>query len=69
MLLGFAVRGYFSLYHLLAVSFAPQLAQVVTDRFVARMFPFVAFVGLGILFLLVDIIFIPADRWVNEPPE
>ena len=69
MLLGFAVRGYFSLYHLLAVSFAPQLAQVVTDRLVARMFPSVAFAGLAVLFLLVDILFIPGDRWVTEPPE
>lgn len=67
MLLGLAVRGYFSLYHLLAVSFAPQLAQVVTDRFVARMFPSGAFIGLAVLFLLVDILFIPADRSVNEP--
>ncbi len=65
MLLGIAVRGYFSLYHLLAVSFAPQLAQAVTDSFVARMFPSAAFVGLAVLFLLVDIIFIPGDRWVS----
>jgi hypothetical protein len=67
MLLGFAVRGYFSLYHLLAVSFAPQLARVVTDSFVARMFPSAAFIGLAVIFLLVDILFIPGDRWVNEP--
>ena len=40
------------------------------DRpFVARMFPSAAFVGLGVIFLLVDILFIPADRWVSEPPE
>ena len=67
MLLGFAVRGYFSLYHLLAVSFRPQLVQVVTDSFVARMFPSAAFIGLAVIFLLVDILFIPGDRWVNEP--
>jgi hypothetical protein len=66
MLLGLAVRGYFSLYHLLAVDFAPQLAQVVTDRFVVRMFPTAAFIGLAVLFLLVDILFIPGDRWVSE---
>jgi hypothetical protein len=67
MLLGIAVRGYFSLYHLLAVTFAPQLAQGVTDTFVARMFPSAAFAGLAVIFLLVDILFIPADRWVSEP--
>ncbi len=66
MLLGIAVRGWFSLYHLLAVTFEPQLAQVVTDRFVARMFPSAAFVALAVLFLLVDILFIPGDRWVSE---
>jgi len=65
MLLGIAVRGWFSLYHLLAVSFAPQLAHVVTDSLVARMFPSAAFVGLAVLFLLVDILFIPGDRWVS----
>jgi hypothetical protein len=67
MLLGIAVRGYFSLYHLLAVSFAPQLARAVTDSFVARMFPSAAFIALAVLFLLVDIIFIPGDRWVSGP--
>ncbi len=69
MLLGIAVRGYFSLYHFLAVSFAPQLAKVLTDPFVARMFPSAAFMGLAVLFLLVDILFIPGDRWVSEPRE
>jgi hypothetical protein len=67
MLLGFAVRGYFSLYHLLAVSFAPQLSQVVTDSFVARMFPSAVFIGLAVLFLLADILFLRGDRWVSEP--
>jgi hypothetical protein len=67
MLLGIATRAYFSLYHLLAVSFSPQLAQIVTDVLVARMFPSVAFVGLAVIFLLVDILFIPSDRWQSEP--
>ncbi|MGO9308609.1 MAG: hypothetical protein ACLQDL_06255 [Spirochaetia bacterium] len=67
MVLGIAVRGYFSLYHFLAVSFAPQLAQAVTDSFVVRMFPPAVFICLGVIFLLMDILFIPADRWVSEP--
>jgi hypothetical protein len=66
MLLGIAVRGWFSLYHLLAVTFAPQLAKAVTDTFVTRMFPSAVFVGLAVLFFLVDILFIPGDRWVTE---
>jgi hypothetical protein len=65
MLLGIAVRGYFSLYHLLAVSFAPQLARAATDSFVARMFPSGVFIGLAVLFVLVDIIFIPGERWAS----
>jgi hypothetical protein len=67
MLLGIAVRGYFSLYHLLASDFVPQLSRVVTDGFVVRMFPTAAFVGLGVIFLLVDILFLSGDRWVSEP--
>jgi hypothetical protein len=67
MVLGLAVRGYFSLYHLLAVSFAPQLAQVMSDRFVARMFPSLTFAALAVLLVLVDILFIPGGRWANEP--
>lgn len=66
MLLGIAVRGWFSLYHLLAVTFAPQLTKAVTDAFVTRMFPSAVFIGLAVLFLLVDILFIPGDRWVRE---
>ena len=68
MLLVIAVRGYFSLYHLLAVSLAPQIAQLVTDRLLAQMFPAVALAALGVVLLLVDIIYIPADRWLKEKP-
>lgn len=65
MLLVIAVRGYFSLYHLLATTIAPQIAAAVTDRFMVRMFPSAAFAALGILLILVDIIFIPPDRWAR----
>ena len=66
MLLVIAVRGYFSLYHLLAVSLAPQIAKLVSDRLLAHMFPAFALAALGVVLLLVDIIFIPADRWLKE---
>ncbi len=66
MLLVIAVRGYFSLYHLLAVSIAPQIAAVVTDRLAARLFPSAAMAALGVLLLLLDILFIPGDRWTRE---
>lgn len=66
MLLGIAVRGWFSLYQLLAVSFAPQLGQAISDSFLVRMFPSAAFAALAVIFLLVDILFVPGDRLSRE---
>jgi hypothetical protein len=63
MLLVIAVRGYFSLYHLLAVRLAPQIGQVISDGLAARLSASAAFVVIGVVLLLVDILFIPADRW------
>jgi hypothetical protein len=63
MLLVIAVRGYFSLYHLLAVTLAPRIASVIADPMAARMAPSAAFAAIAVLLLLIDIIFIPADRW------
>jgi hypothetical protein len=65
VILVIAVRGYFSLYHLLAVQLAPQISQAFSDDLVARLSPSAAFVVLAVLLLLVDILFIPADRWSN----
>jgi hypothetical protein len=67
MLLGIAVRGWFWLYHFLAVGIAPLVARAVTDSFVARMAPSAAFAAIGVLFLLVDILFLPTDRLASEP--
>jgi hypothetical protein len=67
MLLGIAVRGWFWLYHYLAVSAAPQLSRALTDSFVARMAPSGAFLAIGVLFLLVDIIFLRGGREASEP--
>jgi len=39
----------------------------VTDAALARLFPSASFVVLGIVLLLVDIIFIPAKRWMDAP--
>jgi hypothetical protein len=65
ILLIIAVRGYFSLYHLLAVSLAPQIGKVIPDSPLARLSAPAAFVVIGVLLLLVDVLFIPADRWSN----
>ena len=65
MLLVIAVRGYFSLYHLLATTIAPQVAAAVTDPFLVRLFPSAALAALGVILILVDILFIPADRWTK----
>ena len=66
MLLGIAARGWFSLYHFLAVSVAPQVSRALTDSFTARMAPSLAFLALGVLFLLVDILFLPPNRPGSE---
>jgi hypothetical protein len=66
MLLIIAVRGYFSLYHLLAVRLAPQLRTILADNLVATFFPSGVLAALGIVLLLVDVLFIPADRWASE---
>lgn len=58
-----AIRGYFFLYHLLAVDLSPEIARVIADPLVSRLFPSAVFAVLGLLFLLVDILFIPTDRW------
>jgi len=63
MILIVAVRGYFLLYHLLATRFASTVANTVTDPMLARLFPSASFVVLGVLLLLLDILFIPANRW------
>ena len=66
MLLVIAGRASFSLYHLLSADLAPQVARAVTDGLVVRLFPSVVLGVIGVLLLLVDILFIPADRWVRE---
>jgi hypothetical protein len=68
MVMVIAARGYFSLYHYLAVTIAPHIARAVTDRLVARLFPSAVFSALGVLLLLLDILFIPADRWAGGKP-
>ncbi len=66
MLLAAAVRGYFSLYHLLAVNLAPQVAQAVSDPLLVKLFPQAAMAVLAVILLLVDILFVPANRWSEE---
>jgi hypothetical protein len=63
LLLALAVRGYVLLWHVLSVSVTPLVARVLTDRLLVRLFPAAAMAALGVLLLLVDILFIPADRW------
>jgi len=65
-LLGIAVRGWFWLYHYLAVSAVPTLSRAVTDSFVVRMAPTGAFLAIGVLFLLVDVIFLRGERAAGE---
>jgi hypothetical protein len=66
MLLACAVRGYFSLYHFLAVTLAPRMTAMVSDPLLARMLPSAALAAIGVVLLLADILLIPADRWTVE---
>ncbi len=63
VLLAAAVRGSFSLYHLLSVTLGRQLGTLVTDPALARLAPSAVLAVVGLLFLLIDILFVPADRW------
>jgi hypothetical protein len=62
LLLISAVRIYFLLYHFLSVTAGPEIAKGLADPHIARLFPSIAFIVLGVLFLMIDIIFIPANR-------
>lgn len=66
MLLAIAMRGYFSLYHLLATTLASRIASAVADPVIVRLFPSAALAALAVILLLIDILFIPADRWTRE---
>lgn len=66
LLLVLAVRAYLLLYHWLAVDLAPTVARIVSDPLLARLAPSAAFVVLGVLLLLVDVLFVPPDRWAAE---
>jgi hypothetical protein len=66
MLLALAFRGYFLLYHFLVARVAPEVGRVVKDSIFAGLFPAGAMAALGVVLLLVDILFIPADRWRPE---
>ena len=61
LLLILAVRVYLLLYHWLAIDLAPTVARVVSDPLLARLAPSAAFVVLGVLLLLVDILFVPPE--------
>ena len=66
LLLVLAVRAYLLLHHVLAVDLAPAIGRVVADPLLKLLAPSAAFVVVGVLLLLVDILFIPPDRWTTE---
>ena len=66
MLLAIALRGYFSLYHLLADTLSTRIASAVADPVLARLLPSAVFAALAVVLLLIDILFIPADRWTKK---
>jgi len=61
-----AVRASLLLYHVLAVDLAPTVARVIADPLLALLAPSAAFIVLGVLALLADILFVRTDRWAAE---
>jgi hypothetical protein len=66
LLLVLAVRAWLLLYHVLAVDLGPAIQRVVADPLLAALAPSAAFIVVGVVLLIVDILFIPADRWTGE---
>ncbi|HSV93281.1 MAG TPA: hypothetical protein VLH81_09395, partial [Desulfobacterales bacterium] len=66
LLLVLAVRACLLLYRVLAVDLAPTVARVIADPLLALLAPSAAFLVLGVLALLADILFVRADRWAAE---
>ena len=50
----------------LAVNLAPAIRRVVADPLLQLLAPSAAYIVVGVLLLLVDILFVPADRWTVE---
>jgi hypothetical protein len=61
-----AVRGSFLLFRLLREGLGARIAAVFTDPLLVRLFPYGVFVAIGLLLLLVDLLFVPADRLREE---
>jgi hypothetical protein len=66
LLLVIAVRACLLLHHALSVDLAPAIDRIVSDPLLARLAPSAAFVALGVLLLLVDILLVPSERWSAE---
>lgn len=63
ILLAVVLRAIILFYHFLSTTLRPEVAKVITDPLVVRLFPSIALGIIGVIFLLVDILFIPADRY------
>lgn len=66
LLLVLAARASLLLYHAIAVDLAPAVNRIVADPLLARLAPSAAFIVIGVLLLLVDILFVPASRSATE---
>ncbi len=63
IILAVALRAVILFYHFLSTTLRPEVAKVITDPLVVRLFPSITLGVIGVIFLLVDILFIPADRY------
>ena len=63
VLLAVALRAVILFYHFLSTTVRPEVSKVIADPLVVRLFPSIILAIIGVIFLLVDILFIPADRY------
>gem|GEM_PF-2696886 len=64
-----ASRAYFSLYSFLAGPVSLQIAKYMGKSEIAGSMPAYVMILIGILLLLIDILFVPFDRWKREIEE
>jgi len=67
LLLGvLTLRLFFALLRFLKAGLAEELGKILADPVLVRNLPAVLLIALGSLLLLLDILFVPFDRWKRE---
>jgi len=60
------IRGVLYLYALIRLDFADELGKLITESSLARILPSLVMIGLGVLLILIDILFVPSRSGEEE---